>query len=124
MVLGADGLVLSGKSADYMGVEGKLRYPSRLRARGKAAQSRSTATSSRSTRRLRHALIAAATNFVNYKDVSADAGARVEAVLKAVGDKSYEALKSAHIREHQRLFRRVALTFRRRRIRVFQPTSA
>ncbi len=29
---GADGLVLRGKSADYMGVEGKLRYETRLKA--------------------------------------------------------------------------------------------
>ena len=30
--LGPDGLVLRGKSADYMGVEGKLRYEARLQA--------------------------------------------------------------------------------------------
>ena len=108
---GSDGLVLSGKSADYMGVEGKLRYQARLRARAEGG----TITVDGDELSVNGAdsvilLIAAATNFVNYKDVSADAEARVEAVLKAVGDKSYEALKSAHIREHQRLFRRVALT--------------
>ena len=29
---GNDGLMLTGKSADYMGIEGKLRYEARLKA--------------------------------------------------------------------------------------------
>jgi len=108
---GSDGLVLNGKSADYMGVEGKLRYQARLRARAEGG----TITVDGDELSVNGAdsvtlLIAAATNFVNYSDVSADAGARVDAVLKAAADKSYEALKTAHIKEHQRLFRRVVLS--------------
>ena len=30
--IGKDGLVLTGKSADYMGIEGKIRYEARVKA--------------------------------------------------------------------------------------------
>jgi alpha-L-fucosidase 2 len=52
-------------------------------------------------------LIAAATNFRNYQDVSADAAARNAATL--AGIPPYETLRGQHIRDHQALFRRVTL---------------
>lgn len=54
-------------------------------------------------------LLSGATNFVNYKDVSADPKARNDAVLRAAGSKKYETLQSEHIADHQKLFRRVRL---------------
>jgi alpha-L-fucosidase 2 len=54
-------------------------------------------------------ILAAATNFVNYKDVSADPVKRAEDTLAALKDKSYEALRDEHIKDHQALFRRVSL---------------
>ena len=54
-------------------------------------------------------LLAAATNFKSYKDVSADPKARNEVTLAALRGKSYETLRAEHIRDHQALFRRVAL---------------
>ena len=54
-------------------------------------------------------LVAAATSFVNYKDVSGDPDARVNTVLRAAQPKSYQDLKAAHAAEHQRLFRRVRI---------------
>jgi alpha-L-fucosidase 2 len=54
-------------------------------------------------------LLAAATNFKNYRDVSADPHARVEATLAAAKAKGYAALRAEHIADHQRLFRRVTL---------------
>jgi alpha-L-fucosidase 2 len=107
---GPDGLVLRGKSADYMGVEGKLRYEARLRASVEGGTVKviddelSVAGADAVT-----VVLAAATNFVNYKDVSADPAARVEATLKAVQGKAYEAMRAAHVKEHQRLFRRAAM---------------
>jgi len=53
--------------------------------------------------------LAAATNFNNYKDVSADPVARNDATIAAVRRKSYEAVKQASIGDHQKLFRRVSL---------------
>ncbi len=107
---GSDGLILRGKSADYMGIEGKLRYQARLRAMPAGGSMRvmddELSVNSADAVTL---FIAAATNFVNYKDVSADPQARVETTLKALAGKSFDAVKAAHVEEHQRLFRRVAL---------------
>jgi alpha-L-fucosidase 2 len=108
--LGRDGLILRGKSADYLGVEGKLRYQARLRALPEGGSM--TVTDDElivSNADAVTVLIAAATNFVNYKDVSADPNGRVETVMKAASGKTFEALKKAHILEHQRLFRRVEM---------------
>ena len=107
---GTDGLVVRGKSADYLGVAGKLRYEARLRASPRGGELRVdddrlvVRQADEVTLRL-----AAATSFVSYKDVSADPAARVDAVLRAVADKPFEQARAEHVREHQRLFRRVAL---------------
>src|SRR5262249_13183699 len=44
-----------------------------------------------------------------YRDVSGDPSARVDGALKAAAGKSYEQLRTAHVAEHRRLFRRVSL---------------
>lgn len=107
---GPDGLVLRGRSADYLGVRGRLRYTARLRAAvagGRvAAEADRLVVSDASAATL---LIAAATSFVDPRDVSADPDARVAAVLAAAETQSYAAMKAAHVAEHQRLFRRVRL---------------
>jgi alpha-L-fucosidase 2 len=54
-------------------------------------------------------ILAAATNFKNYRDVSADPSQRNAATLAAIGKKPYETLRAEHIRDHQSLFRRVSL---------------
>jgi alpha-L-fucosidase 2 len=54
-------------------------------------------------------ILSGATNFVNYKDVSANPKQRNDAVLAAIRGNSYDAIRSAHIADHQRLFRRVSL---------------
>ncbi len=107
---GANGLMLRGKSADYMGIEGKLRYQARLRAiptGGSVGVIGDELTVNNATSVT--LLIAAATNFVNYKDVSADPQARVAATFQALTGKSFDAIKAMHVQEHQRLFRRVVL---------------
>jgi alpha-L-fucosidase 2 len=53
--------------------------------------------------------IAAATNFVNYKDVSGDPRQRVEQYLENIRDKSAHSVFSASIEDHQSLFSRVSL---------------
>ncbi len=54
-------------------------------------------------------LIAAATSYKSYKDVSGDPGALVkETIAKAVA-KSFDALLKDHVATHQKLFRRVTL---------------
>lgn len=107
-----DGLVVRGKSADYLGVPGRLRLVARLKATAEGG----TVAIVDDRLVVRQAdsvtlLIAAATNFVNYKDVSGDPDAKVDAVLRAAAAKPYDTLRSAHLEEHRRLFRRVVADF-------------
>ncbi len=109
-----DGLVLRGRSADYMGVAGRLRYEARLVARPEggatAVEGDELVVTGADAVTL---LVAAATNFVDYRDVSGDPAARVAAALGPAAAKPFEALLADHLREHRRLFRRVAVSLPR-----------
>jgi alpha-L-fucosidase 2 len=54
-------------------------------------------------------LLTGATNFKNFRDVTAGPAARNEAALARLQGKDYAALRAEHLADHQRLFRRVAL---------------
>ena len=54
-------------------------------------------------------ILSGATNFQNYKDVSEDPERRNRATLAAARGKTCAGLRAAHIADHQRLYRRVAL---------------
>jgi alpha-L-fucosidase 2 len=54
-------------------------------------------------------LLVAATNFVNWHDISGDPAKRCDDYLAKIGDKSYESLEADHVADHQKLFRRVTL---------------
>ena len=54
-------------------------------------------------------ILGAATSFKNFEDVSADPAAACRRVIEAAADKSYDALRKAHIADRRRLFRRVEL---------------
>ena len=105
-----NGLKIYGKSDDYLGVEGKLRYEARLIAKSEGGQ----IEVDYKTLHVRDAttatfVIAAATNFVNYRDVSADQEARVEEVLRKIEERTYEQLRADHVAEHRNWFRRVSI---------------
>mgnify|MGYP000013410085 FL=1 len=105
---GTDGLILTGKSADYMGVEGKLRYEARL----KAVAEGGTVITNDVDLLVENAdavtlYIAAATNFVNYKDVSADPHQRVNDYLKKIENKSFASIRDAAVADHKNYFSRV-----------------
>lgn len=107
---GSDGLILTGKSADYLGIEGKLRYEARV----KAVAEGGTITTNGVDLIVKNAdavtlYFAAATNFVNYKDVSADPHQRVEQCLQQLLGKSFAAMQTAAINDHQQYFNRVSL---------------
>jgi alpha-L-fucosidase 2 len=107
---GSDGLSLAGKSADYLGVDGKIRYTARMKAYAEGGKVDVVGTDLIVKDADAVTLyIAAATNFRNFRDVRADPDKRVERVLKALEGKNYENIKKAHIAEHQRLFRRVSV---------------
>lgn len=54
-------------------------------------------------------LLVAATSFKTWEDISADPAARCEAYQVALAGRTYDALRAAHVTDHQRLFRRARL---------------
>lgn len=108
--VGSDGLALVAKSADYLGVAGKLRAEGRIRAtvEGGSVKTRGVVLVIDNADAVTLVFVAA-TNFVSYKDVSADQHKRVEDTLRRLSGKSYEILRNAAVRDHQRLFDRVLL---------------
>ncbi len=108
--VGSDGLAVMGKSADYMGVAGKLRYEGRVKAFADGGSVRTNGVDLIVKDADSVTLVfVAATNFVNYKDVSGDQHKRVENTLNALNGKSYSKLKDASVADYQRLFDRATL---------------
>ena len=107
-----NGLRISGKNSDYLGIAGKLTYEARLTARREG--DRGTVTVDYRTLRVTGAdavtiVLAAATSFVNYHDVSGNPAQRVRAVLDRMASKEYAAMLRDHLGEHQQWFGRVHL---------------
>ncbi|WRQ87312.1 glycoside hydrolase family 95 protein [Actomonas aquatica] len=103
-------LVLAGRNTDYASIKGALTFEARLRV--VEADGEIVAEGGQiHFRGATHArlLLAAATSYVSYDDVSGDPTARNLAVLDAAAAKSATALREAHVAEHQRLFDRVSL---------------
>ncbi len=108
---GSDGLILTGKSADYMGVVGKIKYEARVLAKTKGGTIKTDEVDliieNANTVTL---YFAAATNFVNYKKVDADQHLRVETYLNKIKNKTYAQIYQAAVDDHKKYFSRVSLT--------------
>ena len=105
-----DGLVLQGRTASYRGVQGRVEY--RALVKGLAEGGRISLGERGLTIAGANAatlLIPAATNFVNFKDISGNPEARIAKILAGVSGKSFARLRQDHIAEHRRFFRRVRL---------------
>lgn len=107
---GSSELVLTGKSADYLGVEGKLRYEARLEVRNKGGsiQMNDYLLTVQGADEVTM-YFTAATNFVNYKDVSGNPQTRNEQILKAVAGSEFGTLRERHIKDNGALMGRVKL---------------
>ena len=99
-----------GATADGQPMTGALRFESRVRvlttggtrtAAGDAVVVRDADTAT--------LLIAAATSYRRYDDVSGDPAASVAAALSGASGKTVEALRAAHVRDYRKLFDRVTL---------------
>ncbi len=107
---GTDGLILTGKSADYMGIEGKIRYEARIKASPDGGTMKTDGVNLVIENANSVTLyFAAATNFVNYKDVSADQHQRVTNYLNAIENKTYHSILTSAIADHRSYFNRVSL---------------
>jgi len=108
---GNDVLVLEGRNGGAEGIEGALKFQARVMVRLEGggilrADGQQIHVSGAHSALV---LIAAATSFRRYDDVSGDPDALNRATFQAVAGKGFDRLLAAHTAEHQRLFRRVSL---------------
>jgi alpha-L-fucosidase 2 len=105
-----DTLILSGKNGEAAGIAGGLRFQARVRVLATGGKTIALADGiSIEDADSALILIAAATSYKNFNDVSGDPVTTVEQQLKAACRKSFRELLSSHVMEHRRLFRRVHL---------------
>jgi alpha-L-fucosidase 2 len=103
-------LILEGSNSASDNIAGALKFQARV----KVTVDGGSLTSDGQQLHIRDArsalvIVAMATSFRRYNDVSGDPDALNRATLAAAGTKTYDQLLAAHIAEHQRLFRRVSL---------------
>ena len=103
-------LIVSGQNGEAEGIQGALKFQARVEILPTGGKT--TATSDMiSVQNADSALllVAVATSYKSFADVSGDPEKQVEQQLAAASKKSYSELLKAHVTEHQRLFRRVRL---------------
>jgi alpha-L-fucosidase 2 len=107
---GNDVLILEGRNGPGDGVPAALKFQAKVVVKLEGGSLRADGQQIHvSNARSALVLIAAATSFRRYDDVSGDPAALNDATLAAASAKTYEELLAAHTAEHQRLFRRVSL---------------
>jgi len=107
---GDDGLLLRGRNGDAFGVEGRLRFASRLRVLPQGGKLRRLGDRIEVTGADEVLLLlTAATSFRRFDDTGGDPERSTRGQLDAAAGKSWDTLLAAHVAEHQRLFRRVAI---------------
>lgn len=107
---GKNELVLTGITSDQETVKGGVKFEAKV----KIITDGGTVSATDSTLDIANAntvtiYISMASNFNNYQDITADAGARVDAYLQKALKKNYEAILNAHIADFQKYFNRVSL---------------
>ena len=119
-----DDIILRGVNTAQQGIPGKLRFDARVRVLadgGKLTKSSSQLTLKEANSAV--LLIAMATNFKSYDDISGDPEALAKAAIEKAAKKPYAALQADHIADYQRLFHRVHLDLGRT-VAVNLPTDA
>ena len=103
-------LVMRGTNASAQGIKGAMKFQIRARVLTAGGTVVTTSDSIAVTNAdSATILIAAATSYKNYQDVSGDPEAIVKGQIAVAAKKKFSKLLAAHSQEHQRLFRRVAL---------------
>lgn len=103
-------LALEGNGGTFNFKPGEIKFKALVRAQNEggsvtAGQNALTITNADAVT----LLVSCGTNYVNYKDLSADASARASSDLDGASAKSYADLLATHLKDYQSLFRRVSL---------------
>jgi alpha-L-fucosidase 2 len=107
---GGDMLVLDGVNGDAFGIKGALTYQARVRVLADGGSIVADGTQLRIVAaKSATLLIAAATSFRRYDDVSGDPAAATAKAIASAATRPLDAIRADHVAEHRRLFRRVAL---------------
>jgi len=107
-----DLLILRGRNASLVGVKGQIEYQCRIRINTQGGRTDIFGDRIRISGADEAVLfIAAATNFVNYRDVSADPETRVRTMLEALKDRTFGDILKDHTADFSRLMKRVRLSF-------------
>ncbi len=105
-----DTLVMNGMGGDWSGIEGQIKYQARVQVVAKGGQTKADGDAIRVANADEATLlIAAATSYVNFDDVSGDPEKIAKAALSAAAGKSTEELRENHLADYQELFHRVQL---------------
>ncbi|MGD0207217.1 MAG: glycoside hydrolase family 95 protein [Verrucomicrobiota bacterium] len=106
-------LVMRGTNGSSAGIKGALKFQVRVRVLNDGGGTGIMTLFDRHVIVIRAnsvtLLIAAATSYKNYHDVSGDPETITKKQIAAASKKTFDELLAAHIAEHQRLFRRVEL---------------
>jgi alpha-L-fucosidase 2 len=103
-------LVMRGVNGPAQGIKGKLKFQARVQVSasgGKTTLDKDQITVAGADSAT--LLIAAATSYKSFKDVTGDPEALAKNYIVAASQKTYDNLRQAHIAEHQRLFHKVKL---------------
>lgn len=106
-----DMLVLTGKGTDHEGIEGKLRVENWVKVNtidGHVVVNNSNIEVKGATTATIY--ITAATNFVNYKDISGNPSKKAATLMESAIKKPYQQAKSEHIAFYKKQFDRVRFT--------------
>lgn len=103
-------LELAGMGPEFSGVPGVVRFAAIARVETKGGKSEVVGDAIRvSGANSATVIIAMATSYKSYQDVSGNPESQCRAHLDAVAHKSFSDLKHKHTEDHQRLFRRVSI---------------
>ncbi|MTK54357.1 MAG: glycoside hydrolase family 95 protein [Paludibacter sp.] len=107
---GKNELVLTGITSDQETVKGGVKFEAKVKIiTDGGAVSATDSTLNIANANVVTIYISMASNFNNYQDITADAGARVDNYLQKALKKNYEAMLKAHVADFQKYFNRVSL---------------
>jgi len=107
---GSDKLIMSGTTGDYETIKGKVTFQAQVKIIPDGG-SVSATSSSLNVQDANSATIyiSIASSFINYRDISANAGERANEYLRNALKKDYETLVKDHVSAFQKYFKRVSI---------------